>query len=124
MGVRWKASAMHELSLAGGILQLVEEAAAREGFKRVESLRLSAGALSGVDVHALRFALEAMAAGTLLAGAHVDIEEPLATAFCFGCGSEVQMASRADACSACGAYRLTPRTGTELRVIGLTVLDE
>ncbi|MFY8087120.1 MAG: hydrogenase/urease maturation nickel metallochaperone HypA, partial [Rubrivivax sp.] len=40
---------MHEMSLAGGILRLVEEAAAREAFQRVSCLRLEAGALAGVE---------------------------------------------------------------------------
>ena len=31
---------MHEASLAGGVLQLVEDAARREGFTRLISLRL------------------------------------------------------------------------------------
>ena len=58
---------MHEASLAGGVLQLVEDAARREGFTRLISLRLEAGELAGVDVRALRFALESLAPGTLLA---------------------------------------------------------
>ncbi|HNB44420.1 MAG TPA: hydrogenase/urease maturation nickel metallochaperone HypA, partial [Burkholderiaceae bacterium] len=40
---------MHELSLAGGIVRVVEDAAAREHFQRVSQLRVEAGALSGVD---------------------------------------------------------------------------
>ena len=55
---------MHELSLAGGIVRLVEDAAERERFRRVSLLRLEAGALSGVEVRALRFALEASVPGT------------------------------------------------------------
>ena len=43
---------MHELSLAGGIVRLVEDAAERERFRRVSLLRLEAGALSGVEVRA------------------------------------------------------------------------
>ena len=55
---------MHELSLAGSVLQLVEDAARRNGFRRVAMLRLEAGQLCGVEPHALRFALEALAPGT------------------------------------------------------------
>ena len=58
---------MHEASLAGGILQLVEDAARREKFRRVTLLRLEAGQLAGVETRALRFALEhdVRAAGTI-----------------------------------------------------------
>ncbi|MBN8494421.1 MAG: hydrogenase maturation nickel metallochaperone HypA, partial [Burkholderiales bacterium] len=54
---------MHEASLAGSVLQLVEAAARRDGFRRVAMLRLEAGQLSGVEPRALRFALEALAPG-------------------------------------------------------------
>lgn len=114
---------MHEVSLADGILQIVEDAAAREGFRRVASLRLEVGALAGVDVEALRFALAAIAPGTPLAEAAVEIEAPPAKAFCFGCGSEIEITSRLDPCPVCGGYRLTPRTGLELRVAELIVQD-
>ena len=50
---------MHELSLAAEILRLVQASAAREPFARVARLRLEAGALAGVEVRALRFALAA-----------------------------------------------------------------
>lgn len=68
---------MHELSLAGSILQMVEDAARREGFAQVRVLHLEAGSASGVEVSALRFALEAIAPGTCLAGARIDIDEPV-----------------------------------------------
>jgi hydrogenase nickel incorporation protein HypA/HybF len=73
---------MHELSLAGGIVKLVEDAAVRDHFKRVSQLRLEAGALSGVEVRALRFALDAVAPGTCLEGAAIEIEEPPGQAWC------------------------------------------
>ena len=37
---------MHEASLAGGVLQLVEDTARREGFSRLLVLRLEAGQLA------------------------------------------------------------------------------
>ena len=114
---------MHELSLAGGILRIVEDAAERDRFRRVQTLRIEAGALASVDVHALRFALEAIAKGTLLEGAELQIEQPPGQALCFGCGQHVSIAARTDACPCCGAYQLHPTAGTELRVLGLTVLD-
>jgi len=114
---------MHELSLAGGILQLVEDVARREAFGRLKALRLEAGALSGVEVRALRFALDSLAPGTVLAGARIDIDEPPAQAWCLGCNQSVPIRSRLDACPACGSVRLQPTSGTELRVVDLLVDD-
>ena len=114
---------MHELSLAGGILRVVEDAAARERFTRVKRLVLEAGALAGVEVRALRFALESLAPGGVLDGAEIQIDEPAGSAWCMVCGDTMPIASRADACPRCGRWQLTPTGGTELKVRELIVQD-
>jgi len=115
---------MHEASLAGGILKLVEDAAAREGFRRVTALRLEAGRLAGVEVRALRFALEAIAPDTCLQGAEIAIDEPEGQAWCLPCSASVALAQRGDACPNCGSHQLQPTGGTELRVVEMLVEDE
>lgn len=115
---------MHEASLAGGVLQLVEKTARREGFSRLLELRLEAGQLAGVDVRALRFALESLAPGTLLDGAQIEIDEPAGQAWCMGCGQTVNIAQRGEACPCCGGYQLQPTGGLELRVIDMRVSDD
>lgn len=114
---------MHELSLAASVLQMLENAAARERFARVATLELEVGALASVDVRALRFALEAMAPGTLLEGAALRIAQPEGRAFCSDCGEEVAIRALGDACPRCGRYDLLLTRGAELRVIRLTVHD-
>ena len=114
---------MHEASLAGGVLQLVEDSARREGFARVKALRLEAGQLSGVEPRALRFALEALAPGTLLADAHIEIDEPPGQAWCLTCCTTVAIAQRGDGCPLCGGYQVQPTGGTELRVVDMMVED-
>ena len=115
---------MHELSLAGEVLLLVEEQAARHRFTCVRVLRLEAGQLAGVDVAALRFALESLAPGTVLDGARVEIDEPSGQATCLDCGASVAVNQRGDACSDCGAYRLQHTAGMALRVIDMDVSDD
>ena len=114
---------MHEASLAGGVLQLVEDAARREGFVRVRSLRLEVGRLAGVEMRALRFALEAIAPGTCLHAARFDFDEPPGQAWCMGCAQSVCMAQRGDACPRCGSHQVQPTGGTELRVVEMLVED-
>ena len=114
---------MHELSLAAGVLQMVETAAAREHFARVATLELEVGVLASVDVHALRFALEAIAPGTLLEGAEVQIARPAGCALCSDCGENVAVAALGDACPRCGGCGLHWTRGRELRVLRLTVHD-
>lgn len=115
---------MHEASLAGGVLQLVEDTARREGFSRLLELHLAAGELSGVDPRALRFALEALAPGTLLQGAQILIDEPAGEAWCMACAATVPLARRGDACPSCGGFQLQPTGGLELRVVDMRVSDD
>lgn len=115
---------MHEMSLAGSVLRLVEQAGERERFRRVAALKLAAGALSGVEVPALRFALEAIAPGTLLEGARIEIEEPPGAAWCPGCARSVPVRSRTDGCPRCGSPALQPTGGMELKVVDLIVHDD
>jgi hydrogenase nickel incorporation protein HypA/HybF len=115
---------MHEASLAGSVLQLVEDAARREGFRRVAMLRLEAGQLSGVETRALRFALEALAPGTCLQGANLEIDEPPGQAWCMACAETVAIAQRGDPCPHCDGWQLEPTGGTELRVVDLLVHDD
>lgn len=115
---------MHEVSLAGGILKIVEDAAQREGFARVTRLKLEAGALSGVELRALRFALESIVPDTVLQDAVIDIDMPPGEAWCMQCCQTVTIQSRLDSCSVCGSHRLQPTGGTELRVLEMLVEDQ
>lgn len=115
---------MHELSLAGGILRVVEDAARRECFVRVSRLTLAVGALAGVELRALRFALEATAPGTVLQGAEFIIDEPPGQAWCMACGTTVPITRRGDACPQCAGHQLQPTGGTELRVVDMIVHDD
>lgn len=112
---------MHELSLAGSILRLVEEAARRDAFARVRTLRLSVPALAGVEVGALRFALQSLAPGTLLEAAEIVFDEPPGRALCPECGRDVEIVERGQACPHCSGFRLQVTGGTELRVVDLLV---
>ena len=114
---------MHEASLAGGILEVVEDAARREGFRRVTTLRVEAGQLAGVEPRALRFALEAIAPGTCLQGMQLTIDEPPGQAWCLGCNTTVEIARRGQGCPRCGSARLQATGGTELRVVDMLVED-
>lgn len=115
---------MHEISLAGGILRMVEEVAAREHFWRVSQLRLEIGALAGVEAQALRFALTAMMPGTCLEGGKITIDEIPGTARCLHCAASVEIESYLEPCPRCGSFTLQATGGSELRVVDLVVFDD
>jgi hydrogenase nickel incorporation protein HypA/HybF len=74
-----------------------------------------------VEPHALRFALEALAPGTCLQGATVEIDEPAGQAWCRACAATVVVAQRGEACPCCGGWQLEATGGIELRVLDLLV---
>jgi hydrogenase nickel incorporation protein HypA/HybF len=113
---------MHEVSLAGGILRLVEQTRLSDPFERVTHLHLQAGALSCVDLSALRFALEAISPGTCLEHAVFDIEEQTARAWCMSCAQSVAIRTRLDNCPHCGSAQLQATGGTELKVLDMRVI--
>lgn len=112
---------MHELSLAEGILQIVEDAAAQQGFKRVTEVRLEIGALSGVEVEALSFCLDMVLKDSIAAGARVELEKVPGSGFCLECGETVPVNALYDACPRCGGYQVQATGGTEMRVKDLMV---
>ncbi len=64
---------MHELSLAQSVVEIVEEAARREGAARVASVRLELGELSHVEPESLAFAFEVAAREGSARGARLEI---------------------------------------------------
>jgi hydrogenase nickel incorporation protein HypA/HybF len=112
---------MHEMSLAEGILQIVEDAAAKQGFKRVTEVRLEIGVLSGVEIEALSFCLEVVLKGSVADGARVDLQHIPGRGYCLGCGETVPVKALYDACPHCGSYQVQATGGTEMRVKDLLV---
>jgi hydrogenase nickel incorporation protein HypA/HybF len=112
---------VHELSLAQSVVEIVENAAAREAFLRVRRVWLEVGVLSCVEPEAMRASFEAVARGTLADGAVLELIRVPGRARCPTCGTVSPLEAREDACPSCGAYGLRPIAGTELRVRELEV---
>lgn len=115
---------MHELSLAGNVLELIEDLARRNRFARVLSVHVEIGGFCCVDPEALRFALQCLAPGTLLDGARLDLDEQPGLAWCLSCGRAVELPGRAVPCPDCGSYQLRPIGGQALRVVDVMVSDD
>lgn len=112
---------MHEMSIAEGIVQLLEEQAAAQRFRRVRAVWLEIGPLAAVEVESLRFCFDAVTRHSLAAGARLEIIEMPGRAWCLGCNAGVAIRRRHDACPQCGSYRLQLTGGDELRVKELEV---
>ena len=107
---------MHEMSLAEGILQIIEDTARANAAARVRSVLLEIGVLSHVEESALRFCFDAVTRGTLAEGARVDVFATPGRAWCMPCAASVPLARLGDACPRCGSYQLQVMHGEEMKV--------
>jgi hydrogenase nickel incorporation protein HypA/HybF len=82
---------MHELSLAHGIVELAGEAATRALAQRVAAVHLRVGRLAGVEPGALLFSYDIAAAGTVLDGSRLVIQELPVVIWCVPCGAEREL---------------------------------
>jgi hydrogenase nickel incorporation protein HypA/HybF len=112
---------MHEMSLAEGIVQLIEDAAKSQGFASVRAVWLEIGRLSSVETESLRFCFDVVSRGTLADGARLEIVDVPGRAWCLTCSESVELPSLYEACPRCGGYQVQVTAGTEMRVKELEV---
>lgn len=103
---------MHELGISRNIVAIVSEAAAG---RRVHRVTLEIGKLSGVLAEAIAFCFDAVAEGTVAAGAALEIREIEGRARCIACGAEFAVPALPAPC-ACGSRRSTLVAGEELNI--------
>jgi hydrogenase nickel incorporation protein HypA/HybF len=112
---------MHEMSLAEGVLQLIEDAARQQNFEKVVTVWLEIGQLSGVEVEAMKFCFDAVTQGSVAAGARLEIIALPGTGWCMACAQSVAMREVFGECPQCGGYQMQVTGGTEMRVKELEV---
>lgn len=112
---------MHEMSLAEGILQLIEDAARAENIRRVSAVYVEVGQLSSVEVESLRFCFDAVIKDSVADGARLEILNVPGTAWCLKCGRSIELPALHEACPHCGGYQVQVTGGTEMRVKELEV---
>ncbi|HMK39816.1 MAG TPA: hydrogenase maturation nickel metallochaperone HypA [Bacteroidota bacterium] len=107
---------MHELSIAQSIAEIVlQHIPGKEGVS-VRSVRLTLGAMAGVVPDSLEFCFSAIAEGTPLEGAHLEIEHVPLTAHCNSCGADGEIEPTLFACGRCGGTSLHVLSGREMQV--------
>ena len=112
---------MHELSLAEGLINLVDSQQETDGFSRVLEIKLRVGEYSGIVTECLREFFPIAARGTAAEGAELVVEEVKAAFKCPDCGYSGPI-DRADArCPVCGGERVRMTAGREFYVESLKV---
>jgi len=109
---------LHEMAITQSVVEICEKSAAG---RRVVSVTLEVGDLSGVVPESVEFCFEACVRDTLLDGARLIIERIPAMGRCSGCGADFAVHACYDPCPACGDYGISVVSGEELRVKELEV---
>ncbi len=113
---------MHELYLAESILNIVQDYATRDGFKKVNSVSLSYGRLSCIESKTLQFAFDVQAKGTQAEGATLEFQILPAMIHCFSCEKDLEVMAHTGSCPACGGNEVVLTAGTEeLQILELDV---
>lgn len=112
---------MHEMSLCENVLQVLEQQAQAQNFRRVKTVWLEIGALSGVEPDAMRFGFEVVTQGSLADQARLEIIVVPGQAWCLPCGCEVLVQQLYDECPHCGGHQLQISGGDQMRIKELEV---
>lgn len=112
---------MHEMSLAEGVLQIIEDAARSQGFRQVRTVWLEIGPLAGVEKEAMRFCFEVVMRDSIAHEARLEIVDTPGQGWCMQCASSVPVAELFGACPQCGSHQVQVTGGNEMRVKELEV---
>lgn len=112
---------MHELSIAQGLIELIEEQARLDPFTRVRRAVVELGALSHVEPRALAAAFEAASRGTVAEGAVLILQNRPGLGYCLACRETAEVAARGDPCPRCGEVSWIAVDGERMRLETLEV---
>jgi len=117
---------MHEMGVTTEVLGAVIAASEAAGATRVNTVRLTVGALTEIVPDSLQFAWDALTPGTLAEGAVLEINETCGHSVCLQCGAEFDHDRFDRRCTACGSFATKVAAGDELRIddIDVDVPDE
>ena len=114
---------MHELAIANSIMNTVLDEARKHDYKSVTAIGLRIGALTDVVPEALEFGFSAIAGGTLLEGARLEIENVPVQGKCSGCGETFEVKGFVFVCPGCGSSDIAVEKGQELDIAYIEVND-
>ena len=105
---------MHELSIVASLFETLEEKAKDNKAKKIISVRLKVGALSGVVPEFLKTAFDIYKKDTIADEAELLIEKVPLKVECQKCGAEIVKDDFVFICEKCTSRELKTLAGTEL----------
>ena len=115
---------MHELSIAQDIMDIVHQYVPENDCSTVKTVKIQVGTVAGIVSDSLEFCFGAIAAGTPLAGAKLEIEHVPFTVECSTCNVISANDAGITLCPACGGMDTRVLSGTEMNVLEIELFDE
>lgn len=115
---------MHELSIAQGIVELVQANLPASDSTLVKTVKVKVGQLSGVVPDSLEFCFGAITSGTSLQAASLEIENVPFVLKCRTCLTAFESETGIVLCPHCNGTDTEILSGTELQVVEIELYDE
>jgi hydrogenase nickel incorporation protein HypA/HybF len=112
---------MHELSVAEALIKQMEEILSKENAQKAISARLSVGALSGIEIDALEFALPIVAEGTKMDKCNFIMEKIPVTVECEDCSKKSEPELPMMECVHCGSININIIEGKDFTLTSMEV---
>lgn len=112
---------MHELSLCRDLVAMVAEVAAAENATKVKTISLELGPFAHIEPNSILFCFDAVAEGTLAAGAKLEIIRTPARALCPKCRHQQMLTERFQSCELCDYFPIELVNGNEFVLKSLEV---
>ena len=112
---------MHELAITKSLLTIALDKAAESGVKRIHSIRLKVGELTGYVPEAVKLNFNMLAVNTIAEGAVLQIELVPLQCTCRKCGHAYPAKPDDFTCPACGTADITVTGGREMFIESMEV---
>lgn len=112
---------MHEMSLMGGVFEVIEQTLSQHKVKRVLQVKLKVGELTNAEPDALQMAFQAYCKDTICEGAELLVERVSVRGRCRNCHHEFTVESMFFLCSNCQNNSIEVIQGEELLLESMEV---
>jgi hydrogenase nickel incorporation protein HypA/HybF len=112
---------MHEMSLMGGVFEVIEQTLSQHNVQRVLQIKLKVGELTNAEPDALQMAFEAYSKDTLCEGAELVVERVPVLGRCRHCLHEFPVKTMFFLCPNCQNSSIEVIQGEELLIESLEV---
>lgn len=114
--MQYKFRIMHELSIAVSIVEIVEEQTEAPAGIQVSEVELDIGAMSGVVIEALQFALDEAIKSSIMESAKITINKIPGKLKCLACSHEFEPEDFITPCPKCGHLYSDVISGKEMKI--------